>query len=133
MEPIYVFGHRNPDTDSVVSAMAYAALCNALGEGNYIPARLGHVNDETAFLLKRFGFESPLFLHTVRTQVRDIDFDKPPVINRGVPISHAWSTLKHNSSLSSLPVTGEDGRLFGMVTAGSIAEHDMDSINRPAL
>ena len=133
MEPIYVFGHRNPDTDSVVSAMAYASLCNALGEGSYIPARLGHLNDETSFLLKRFGFEPPMELHTVRTQVRDIDFDRPPVINRGVPISHASQTLRENSGTSALPVTTEDGKLFGMVTVGSIAEHDMDSIADPVV
>lgn len=131
MEPIYVFGHKNPDTDSVVSAMAYAALNNALGEGSYIPARLGHVNDETAFLLNRFGFEPPVFLKTVRTQVHDIDFDRPPALNAQVPISHAWTMLHNNEGLSALPVTDEDGRLFGMVTAGSIAERDMDSIQRP--
>ena len=133
MESIYVFGHRNPDTDSVVSAMAYAALCNALGEGSYVPARLGHLNDETDFLLKRFGFEPPMFLNTVRTQVRDIDFDRPPTVDRGVPISHVWATLHQNEGLSALPVTTGDGKLFGMVTAGSIAEHDMDSIGHPQL
>ena len=131
MEPIYVFGHRNPDTDSVVSAMAYASLCNALGEGDYIPARLGHLNDETNFLLERFGFEAPLYLHTVRTQVSDIDFDHPPCIGAQVPVSHAWTTLLANEGLSALPVVDEDGRLFGIVTAGTIATHDMGSITDP--
>ena len=56
MDPIYVFGHRNPDTDSIVSAMAYAALHNALGDNEYIAAMLGRPNDETRFLLERFGF-----------------------------------------------------------------------------
>lgn len=131
MEPIYVFGHKNPDTDSVVSAMAYAALNNALGAGEYIPARLGHLNDETAFLLKRFGFEEPLYLRTVRTQVRDIDFDHPPLLSAQVPISYAWETLHTHDQLSALPITDEDGHLFGMVTAGSIAECDMESIQTP--
>ncbi len=131
MEPIYVFGHKNPDTDSVVSAMAYAALGNALGEGDYIPARLGHLNDETAFLLQRFGFEQPLHLHSVRTQVHDIDYDRPPRLSAQVPISHAWATLHQSEGLSALPVTDEDGHLYGMVTAGGIAENDMDSIQHP--
>lgn len=133
MEPIYVFGHRNPDTDSVVSAMAYAALYNALGEGEYIPARLGHLNDETTFLLKRFGFDAPLLLNTVRTQVRDIDFDRPPRLSAQVPISHAWKILHDNGGLSALPVTDEDGHLYGMVTAGGIAERDMESILHPTV
>ena len=131
MEPIYVFGHKNPDTDSVVSAMAYAALNNALGENDYVAARLGHLNDETAFLLKRFGFEPPVFLHTVRTQIRDIDFDRPPAVSRSVPVSHAWALLHDHPDLSGLPVVDEAGRLSGMITASGIAERDMDSIDRP--
>ena len=93
MDPIYVFGHRNPDTDSVVSSMAYAALHNALGEQDYVAARLGHLNDETAFLLNRFGFEPPLYLGTVRTQVRDIDFDRPPTLNAAVSVGRAWEMV----------------------------------------
>ena len=73
MDPIFVCGHRNPDTDSVVSAMAYAALHNALGENEYIATVLGQPNEETRFLLERFGFDTPLLLSTVRTQERDID------------------------------------------------------------
>ena len=130
-DSIYVFGHKNPDTDSVVSAMAYAALMSALGEGDYVAARLGHLNDETAFLLGRFGFEPPLFLHTVRTQVRDLDFDHPPTVGGSVPVSHAWALLHDHPDLSGLPVTDEDGRLAGMITASGIAERDMDSIERP--
>ena len=60
MEPIYVTGHRNPDTDSIVSAMAYAALRNALGDREFVPARLGHISDETRLVLGRFGFEPPI-------------------------------------------------------------------------
>lgn len=131
MDPIYVCGHRNPDTDSVVSAMAYAALHNALGDNEYVAAMLGHPNDETRFLLDRFGFTDPIILNTVRTQVRDIDYDRPPNIGANVPISHAWEILHANTNLSAVPVTHEDGRLFGMLTAGGIAESDMESIHRP--
>ncbi len=133
MDPVYVFGHRNPDTDSVVSAMAYAALNNALGSNDYIAASLGPVNDETAFLLERFGFEPPVQLTTVRTQVRDIEYDTPPTLSAGVAVSRAWEALRENVGLSAVPVTDEQGRLFGMVTAGSIAEKDMDSIQRPVI
>ena len=62
MEQIYVTGHRNPDTDSVVSAMAYTALQNALGERQYVAARLGHISDETRLILDRFGFDEMVIL-----------------------------------------------------------------------
>ena len=84
MDSVYVIGHRNPDTDSVVSAMAYAALNNALGENNYIAARAGHLNTETSYLLQHFGFQPPLYLKSVRTQVVDVDYDTPPSLGAGV-------------------------------------------------
>ena len=111
MDPIYVCGHKNPDTDSVVSAMAYAALHNALGDNEYVAAMLGRPNDETRFLLERFGFEPPLLLTTVRTQVRDIDYDEPPALGVNVPVSHAWQILQEDANLSAVPVTTEDGKL----------------------
>ena len=129
----YVCGHRNPDTDSIVSAIAYANLYNTLGENEYIPARLGHLNDETSFLLKRFGFQPPVYITTVRTQVKDIDFDRPPRLGGSVPVSHAWEIMRENPNLSALPVTNEDGTLFGMITAGGIAESDMRAIEVPVL
>jgi manganese-dependent inorganic pyrophosphatase len=134
MDSVYVIGHKNPDTDSVVSAMAYAALNNALGENNYIAARAGHLNSETAFLLQHFGFQPPVYLRSVRTQVVDVDYDTPPSLGAGVPVSYAWHML-HNeqNSVSALPVTEEDGRLFGLITAGGIAESDMKSVSDPTV
>ena len=99
----YVCGHRNPDTDSVVAAISYAALCNMLGENDYVPVRLGHLNDETKFLLNRFGFQPPLKITTVRTQVRDVEFDKPPRLAAGVPVSYAWNLMQQYPNLSVLP------------------------------
>ena len=133
-DSVYVIGHKNPDTDSVVSAMAYAALKNALGENNYVAARYGHLNTETSFLLNHFGFQPPLYLRSVRTQVADIDYDSPPSLGSGVPVSYAWQMLhKENDSVSALPITDEDGKLFGLVTAGGIAEADMESIISPVV
>ena len=132
MDSVYVIGHRNPDTDSIVSALAYASLQNALGENNYVAARIGHLNNETAFLLERFGFNPPLYLRSVRTQVSDIDYDTPPSLGQAVPVSYAWNILHQQAdSVSALPITNEDGTLYGMVTAGNIAERDMESISRP--
>ena len=133
MDTTYVCGHRNPDTDSIVSAIAYAALRNALGDNGYVAARLGHLNDETTFILNRFGAKAPVLLSTVRTQVRDIDFDHPPQLGRSVPVSHAWEVLQSGDGFTALPVTRENGSLFGVLTAGGIAERDMESIRRPAV
>ena len=134
MDSVYVIGHRNPDTDSIVAAMSYAALNNALGENHYVAARIGHLNTETAFLLDRFGFKPPLYLRSVRTQVCDIDYDTPPSLGRAVPVSYAWKMLHtQEHSVSALPITHEDGTMFGMVTAGKIAESDMESVNSPVV
>ena len=80
MDTIYVTGHRNPDTDSIVSAMAYAALRNALGNREYSARRIGHVSDETHLVLERFGFAPPEWVKNVRTQVRDLAYDTPPAL-----------------------------------------------------
>ena len=81
MEPIYVTGHRNPDTDSIVAAMAYAALRNALGDGEFEAACLGYVSDETQRVLDRFGFEPPTLIFNMFTQIKDIDYSTPPVLS----------------------------------------------------
>ena len=129
----YICGHRNPDTDSIVSAMALASLHTTLGEPGYIPARLGHLNEETSFLLNRFGFQPPERLSTVRTQVSDLNFDRPPMLGPAVPIHHAWELLQNEPNLSALPVVNEDGTLYGMMTAGNIAESDMLAILDPRI
>lgn len=134
MESVYVIGHKNPDTDSVVSAIAYAALKNALGGDHYIAARYGHLNTETAFLLNRFGFQPPVHLRTVRTQVCDIDYDTPPMIGAGVPVSYAWQMIHtEENRASGLPIIHEDGRLFGLATSGAMAESDMKSVSDPVV
>lgn len=133
MDPIYVTGHRNPDTDSIVSAMAYAALRNAVGDREFQAARLGEISDETQVVLDRFGFEPPTRIYTMRTQVRDLDFDTPPALSSGVTVSRAWNEFCADRSLSALPVTDEQGRLFGMMTQGDIAAHDMSSIENPII
>ncbi len=133
MEQIYVTGHRNPDTDSVVSAMAYAALRNALGERQYTAARLGHLSDETRLILSRFGFEPPLLIKNMRTQVLDLDYDVPPILHEAVTVNRAWSALEEDHQISAIPITDDEGRLRGMMTAGDIAGYDMQTITDPTL
>ena len=131
METVYVTGHRNPDTDSIVSAMAYAALRNALGDRQYRACRLGHLSDETQMVLDKFGFKAPPWIKTVRTQVRDLAYDTPPALSSAVTVSRAWSILSGDSSIAAIPVTNEDGTLFGMLSTGDIAACDMQSIEHP--
>ena len=86
MNDIYVCGHRNPDTDSIVASMAYANLRNALGDREYKAVRIGAINDETQKLLDRFDYPAPPLVKNMRTQVRDLDFDHPPALDRSVTL-----------------------------------------------
>ena len=128
MEPIYVTGHRNPDTDSIVSAMAYAALRNALGDREFVPARLGHISDETKLILDRFGFEPPVLIKTMRTQVNDLEYDTPPVLSEAVTVNRAWTVLQNDRHIPAIPVVHGDGTLYGMLSASEIAAYDMRSL-----
>ncbi len=130
MSKVYVVGHRNPDTDSVVSAMSYAALRNATGDRNYIACRLDHLSDETKRLLARFGFEQPMRVKDMRTQVSDIDFDRPPVLEPSATLDRAWRTMKENN-VTSMPVVNPDGTLFGTLSAGDIATYTLNTITDP--
>ena len=131
MDPIYVTGHRNPDTDSIVSAMAYAALRNALGDREYRAARLGHVSDETQLVLDRFGFPAPVWIKTMRTQVRDLDYDTPPALSGAGTVSRPWAALQTNKakSIPAIPVTNENGELYGMLSPSEIASYDMRTLS----
>ena len=128
MSNIYVVGHRNPDTDSIVSAMAYAALRNATGDREYEAARLDHCNDETKRVLAKFGFEQPTRLVDVKTQVKDIAYDTPPSIDPSVPLHTAWNKLREGR-YSTLPVINQDGTLFGTLSSGDIANYNMSTID----
>jgi len=133
MEPIYVTGHRNPDTDSIVSAMAYAALRNATGDRQYTAARLGHLSDETKLILNRFGFDPPVFIQNIRTQVLDLDYDVPPILHEAVTVNRVWSAMEEDQHISAIPITDDEGHLTGMMTAGDIAGYDMKTIETPRL
>ena len=113
--------------------MAYAALRNAVGDREYTAARLGHISDETKLILGRFGFEPPLFLTNIRTQVRDLDFDTPPILHEALTVNRAWSFMEADRHLSSIPITDDDGQLAGMLTPGDVAEYDMRTIANPVL
>ena len=133
MDPIYVTGHRNPDTDSIVAAMAYAALRNALGDREYEAACLGRVSDETQIVLDRFGFQAPQRLRDMHTQVRDLDFDTPPVLSAAVTEGRAWKVLQEQKNISAVPVANEDGTLYGMLSREDVAAYNMALVSTGVL
>ena len=129
MDTIYVTGHRNPDTDSIVAAMAYTALRNALGDREYEAACLGHVSDETQIVLDRFGFQPPQRITSMHTQVKDLDFDKPPILSTAVTMGRAWKELGLHSAINALPIANEDGSLFGMLSRTDVADYNMNLVS----
>ena len=130
METIYITGHRNPDTDSIVSAMAYAALKNALGDRRYQAARLGQISDETQAVLDRFGVQPPPLINNLRTQVQDLDYDTPPILSPAATVSRAWQMMKEEG-FAVLPVAHEDGTICAMISSGDIANNDVASVRDP--
>lgn len=133
MDPIYVTGHRNPDTDSIVAAMAYTALRNALGDREYEAACLGHVSDETQIVLDRFGFQPPKRIYNMFTQVRDLDFDVPPFLSPAVTVGRAWEILQQLKNITAVPVVNEDGTLYGMLSREDVASYNMTQVSSGAL
>ena len=124
---IYIIGHKNPDTDSICSAIAYADLKNRLNKGNkYAAKRAGQINEETEYVLKRFGVEAPGYLSDVGTQVKDMEIRETPGVDSGISIKDAWAIMKQTSAVT-LPITEEDGKLEGLITTGDIAKSYMDA------
>ena len=128
MDPIYVTGHRNPDTDSIVAAIAYAALRNACGDREYEAACLGQVSDETRIVLDRFGFRPPMRITDLYNQVRDLEFDRPPVLDTGVTVERAWEEFQQHPTIAAVPVARENGTLYGILSRTDIASYNMSGI-----
>lgn len=124
-QPVYIVGHKNPDTDSIASAIAYADIKNRTEEGSFVAARAGQINEETEYVLKRFGVEPPVYLSDVGTQVRDMEIRRTPGVDRETSIRDAWRIMTESEAVT-LPVTAEDGRLEGLVTKGDIAKSYID-------
>ena len=133
MDPIYVTGHRNPDTDSIVAAMAYTSLRNALGDREYEAACLGQVSDETNIVLNRFGFQPPKRITSMFTQVKDLDFDTPPFLSTAVTVGRGWKILQEQKNISAIPVTNEDGTLYGMLYRENVASYNMERVSSAVL
>ena len=129
---IYVSGHKNPDSDSICAATAYAEFKNKTQDIPAIPVRLGKVSQETQFILDYFGVEAPKLIETVKLKVEDLDYDKISPISPKTSVKKAWTLMKENG-IKSIPVADENKHLVGVLTTSNITSTYMDNWNEPIL
>ena len=123
---ITVIGHKNPDTDSICSAIAYAELKNKLtGSDLYVPRRAGGINAETRFVLNYFKIEVPELVEDVGTQVKDIQIREIEGVAGSISLKNAYTLMKEKNVVT-LPIVTKDGYLEGLITIGDIATSYMD-------
>lgn len=116
---IYITGHKNPDTDSICSALAYANMKNLIGE-TAIACRLGPLNEESKYVLKRFGLENPLLLKDARSILSDIDIDEPLMVPMDTSVKEAWDKMLSTSN-RSLVVVDKRTRIKGIISTSNLS------------
>lgn len=124
-ETVYITGHKKPDTDSVMSAIAYADLKNRLGEYEAIPIRLGKLSQESRFVLDYFGVKPPEIKETMKLTVGDLSYDKGNIIDPSIPIRKAWDTFQ-KGAINSLSVVDNEGEIVGIASLSNITKSYMD-------
>ena len=150
---IYVFGHKNPDTDSICASIGYAWLKNQLaekkedaalnliqllsteesaGDAVYVPRRSGQLGPETEYVLKRFNTPAPVYMNDVRVQVADIDVRSVPDIAGDTSLKQAWNIMR-SVNVATLPILNEDKSLKGLITTGDIARSYMSVFDNTIL
>ena len=122
---VVVIGHRNPDTDSICSAIAYAGLKNKTSDLVCEPRRAGKMNQETEFVLKKFGVKPPRMCTDVNPKIRDVDYREMPGIPGSTSLRKAWEIMR-DKQIDTLPVTSADNELEGVITVKDIATANMD-------
>lgn len=120
-----VIGHKNPDTDSICSAICYANLKQITSGGEYVPGRAGHVNSETQFVLDYFGMAAPKETQTVKTQVKDIEIRETKGVAKNISLKKAWN-LMQDAGVVTIPAVTEDNVLEGLITVGDITRSYMN-------
>ena len=123
-QKVFVMGHKNPDTDSICSAIAYANLKNKITGEKYIAKRAGEVNGETAYVLDKFQVSVPSLLDNVHLQVKDMDIRHIEGVSGHMSIKDAWARMK-DENIKTLPVTRGE-KLEGLITIGDIATSYME-------
>lgn len=132
---IYVIGHKNPDTDSICSAICYSYLKNATKvhpEHIYVPMRAGDVNAETQFVLKYFDVEAPELMSDGATQVKQIEIHEIPGVKNTITVKRAWEKMREENVVT-LPIVDDDQYLEGVITVSDIAQSFMESHDNTVL
>jgi manganese-dependent inorganic pyrophosphatase len=122
---VWVVGHKNPDTDSICAAIAYANLKNQTDGNRYEAKRAGELNEETKYVLDTFGVKSPGLITDVGAQVKDIEIRKTPGVSGKISLKRAWEMMKEQNVVT-LPVTDKENNLEGLIITGDIATSYMD-------
>lgn len=117
---IIVIGHKNPDTDSICSAICYADLKSKITNETYVAKRAGHLNEETQYVLKKYNIPVPEYIKDVRPQVSDIDIRRTEGVSKDISVKDAWTKMKE-LNVVTLPITHKK-RLIGLITIGDIAK-----------
>ena len=129
---VVVIGHRNPDTDSICSAIAYAELKNKTSDLVCEPRRAGKMNQETEFILKKFEVTPPRMCTDVNPKIRDVDYREMPGIPGSTSLRRAWQIMR-DQTIDTLPVVSPDGELEGVITVKDIATANMDVFDTEVL
>lgn len=122
---VYIIGHKNPDTDSICSAIAYADIKTRSEEGRYVAKRAGQISEETQYVLGRFGVEAPGYVPNVGTRVKDMDIRRIAGVSHSISLKKAWNLMR-NENVNTLPIVTEDNILEGLITISDIAQSYMD-------
>lgn len=122
---VYIIGHKNPDTDSICSAIAYADIKTRSEEGRFVAKRAGQISEETQYVLGRFGVEAPGYVPNVGTRVKDMDIRRIAGVSHSISLKKAWNLMR-NENVNTLPIVTEDNILEGLITISDIAQSYMD-------
>lgn len=122
---IYVTGHKNPDSDSICAAYAYAEFKNKIGDVETVACRLGNPNQETQYILDYFNAEAPRLLKTVKLKVEDLQFDNISPVSPEISLKTAWSIMR-DKNIKTLPVADENDHLLGVLAVSNLTSCYMD-------
>ena len=120
--PVWIIGHKNPDTDSICAAIAYANLKNQTEEGDFIPKKAGPINEETRYVLETFHVTEPETVRNVGTQIKDMEYRHTEGVDSHLSLKKAWALMRQ-LDVVTLPVVKPDGRLDGIIVNGDIARY----------
>ena len=135
MNTIFVSGHKNPDSDSICAAISYSYLLNASKKyknAKAVPVRLGPINRESEYILKRFNVEIPQLLKTIKQKVEDLEYDKVTVFSKELTLKTAWSLMKAQG-LKSAPILDDHNMLLGLLSSTNILEGFMEKWDNQVL